>query len=296
MRDLYINLTDDYVDQYPAGFIGESNYTHLIITLPPDLMTDDIVNYKIMFDVGADGMETTARTATNGEIEYTVSEQLTVKSTVPMQVIAFGDSDEIGRSKRVNLLFAESVGVDSVNPGDPDDPLTPVTSVLNVLYGNESVVADRVATIPLPAVRGVHYNGVNALNESGVANIPAPTFPVTDVLFNGASALDGTVAEITVYVPPDPVDDAVSTTITVSPLDDTEYFYGELTALTISAMPTGHYHTRLSFSSGATATTVTVPNTLKWADGTVPTIEASKSYQIDVEDGLAVWREFYAAT
>lgn len=41
------------------------------------------------------------------------------------------------------------------------------------------------------------------------------------------------------------------------------------------------------FTSGATATTLTLPEDLKWANDSVPTIEANMIYQISVLNGLA---------
>lgn len=41
------------------------------------------------------------------------------------------------------------------------------------------------------------------------------------------------------------------------------------------------------FNSGSTATTLTLPDSLKWANDSAPTIEANKIYQISILKGLA---------
>lgn len=69
-------------------------------------------------------------------------------------------------------------------------------------------------------------------------------------------------------------------TPTITPVDNTIYKCGELTALTISNPPaTGAYS--IIFYSGATATVVTGIDNF--------TVEANKRYRIDVEDGYATF-------
>lgn len=41
------------------------------------------------------------------------------------------------------------------------------------------------------------------------------------------------------------------------------------------------------FTSGSTATTLTLPDTLKWVNDSAPTIEANKIYQVSILKGLA---------
>lgn len=46
------------------------------------------------------------------------------------------------------------------------------------------------------------------------------------------------------------------------------------------------------FRSGTTATTLSVPNSVKWSGGNAPTIEANKTYQVSIVDNLAVYAAF----
>lgn len=101
----------------------------------------------------------------------------------------------------------------------------------------------------------------------------------------------------------DTVEDLVSTDVTCVPSyigTGVEFIYGTLTSLTLSLSATVpcSERFRVTFKSGATPTVMTITNSfvIEWADGELPEIAANATYQIDVEDGLAVWREFYAAT
>lgn len=46
------------------------------------------------------------------------------------------------------------------------------------------------------------------------------------------------------------------------------------------------------FRSGTTATTLSVPNSVKWSGGNAPTIEANKTYQVSIVDNLALIASF----
>lgn len=46
------------------------------------------------------------------------------------------------------------------------------------------------------------------------------------------------------------------------------------------------------FTSGTTATTLTLPSTVKWADGEAPSIETNSTYMISIVNNLAVFAKF----
>ena len=50
------------------------------------------------------------------------------------------------------------------------------------------------------------------------------------------------------------------------------------------------YH--FTFDTGSTAPTVTWPSNLTWAGGSAPTVNASKHYEVSIEDGYAYATEF----
>ena len=62
--------------------------------------------------------------------------------------------------------------------------------------------------------------------------------------------------------------------------------------LTIHNYSTSRYETTVLFSSGETATNLTLPNGVKWADNLAIKIEPNKTYQISIMNGLWVWGEF----
>ena len=84
---------------------------------------------------------------------------------------------------------------------------------------------------------------------------------------------------------PDVITDLLSTSITVTPVDNAVYEYGELTSLTITNFPTpGKFC--IWFNSGNTPSTVTGINN---SDGTPFQPEADKKYRIIVENGYATF-------
>lgn len=77
------------------------------------------------------------------------------------------------------------------------------------------------------------------------------------------------------------------TTFTLNP--NTFHVWGEVTSLDLSfgEETEGVANEYLfQFTSGATATTLTLPDTIKWVNDSTPTIEANKTYQVSVLKGL----------
>lgn len=76
---------------------------------------------------------------------------------------------------------------------------------------------------------------------------------------------------------------------------NTFYKFGEVVALTITfaAEKSGILNEYMfEFVSGRTATTLSVPSTVKWSGGSAPTIEANKTYQVSIVNNLAVYAAF----
>lgn len=78
-------------------------------------------------------------------------------------------------------------------------------------------------------------------------------------------------------------------------IPDVIYKLGTLTGsvtFALAAAVTGnanHYY--IVFDSGSTAPTITWPAGLTWADGSAPTVAASKHYEISIMDGIAAYLE-----
>jgi len=77
------------------------------------------------------------------------------------------------------------------------------------------------------------------------------------------------------------------TTPTIVAKSGIRYVCGEVATLDFTPSATGICD--VVFTSGATATVLTVPSTIKWANGFDPTsLEANTTYEINVMDGLGV--------
>lgn len=81
-----------------------------------------------------------------------------------------------------------------------------------------------------------------------------------------------------------------STPYSIAP--NTLHVWGEVSALYLSLTPgeVGYVQEyMIQFTSGSTATTLSLPNTLKWLNGVTPSdIEASKTYQVSIMNGVGV--------
>ena len=82
------------------------------------------------------------------------------------------------------------------------------------------------------------------------------------------------------------------TTFTLTP--NTFHVWGTVSTLTLtfgSELSNIINEYIFQFTSGA-STTLTLPNTIKWANDITPTIVANKSYVVSVVNNLAVFTEF----
>jgi hypothetical protein len=84
-----------------------------------------------------------------------------------------------------------------------------------------------------------------------------------------------------------------NTTATLSP--NTFYVWGTVSALTLTlgAAVSGIANEYVfQFTCGATATTLSLPTSVKWAGGEAPAIEASKTYQVSILNNCATLLAF----
>ena len=117
-----------------------------------------------------------------------------------------------------------------------------------------------------------------------IANlVPVPDVPVEDVQINGTSILSNGVANI-----PLPKTVAVTGTApTITAQADTRYVCGEVASLDFTPPASGICD--VIFTSGSTPTVLTVPSTVKWANGFDPTsLDADTTYELNIMDGLGV--------
>lgn len=94
-----------------------------------------------------------------------------------------------------------------------------------------------------------------------------------------ADVMDGHNGMVTVNVS--------GTTPTITAQADHRYVCGEVATLDFTPSASGICD--VVFTSGATATVLTVPSTIKWANGFDPTsLDANTTYEINIMDGLGV--------
>ena len=94
-----------------------------------------------------------------------------------------------------------------------------------------------------------------------------------------ADVMDGHNGMVTVNVS--------GTTPTITAQADYRYVCGEVATLDFTPSQTGICD--VVFTSGATATVLTVPSTIKWANGFDPTsLDANTTYELNIMDGLGV--------
>ena len=90
-----------------------------------------------------------------------------------------------------------------------------------------------------------------------------------------------------------PLENHTEATLEITP--NVMHVWGEVTALTVTlgAEVEGRANEYLfQFSSPATATTLTLPSTLTWANGEALAPEANKTYQVSIVNGYAVYSAF----
>ena len=131
------------------------------------------------------------------------------------------------------------------------------------------------------------------------AYIPPANGNVDDVKVNGESVVENKIANIdlTDYAKKEYVDNknysvkvVESTTTTLEIQPNKFYKFGEVTELNLTLAEitdtTQLNEFMFEFVSGATATTLTLPSSVKWLE--TPTIEANKIYQCSIVNNIGV--------
>ena len=108
---------------------------------------------------------------------------------------------------------------------------------------------------------------------------------------DAADSVDGaTVEETLAYMDmdgsaqPSDVVNVEGTTPVITAAKNTMYVCGTLETLSFTPSATGI--SAIRFTSGSTATVLTVPNTVKWPDWFSGTLEANRVYEINIMDGI----------
>ena len=143
--------------------------------------------------------------------------------------------------------------------------------VKNVIAGNH-VLSNKQDTL----VSGTNVKTINGTSILGSGDI---------TIGGGSSSGSGAYSEVN--------HGTADTTFTLTP--NTFHVWDEVASLTLDfgSETSGVANEYLfQFTSGATATTLTLPNDFKWANDTPPTIESNMIYQVSILKGLASVLEF----
>lgn len=167
---------------------------------------------------------------------------------------------------------------------------------LQELFTNGSVTSggitinysdDDMYITPSGEIADVQVDGETVVNSEGIAVIPA----IHNVPVGGdagqilVKATGNNFAMM--WADKIPTVNVSGTTPTITAQADYRYVCGEVATLDFTPSSTGICD--VVFTSGATATVLTVPNTIKWANGFDPTsLEANTTYEINIMDGLGV--------
>lgn len=123
------------------------------------------------------------------------------------------------------------------------------------------------------------------LTNPPTVNIKGPKGDKGDAGSGGSGGGSGAYAEVN--------HGTSDTTFTLTP--NTFHVWDEVASLTLTlgSEQSGVANEYVfQFTSGATATSLTLPDDIKWANGTAPTIAENMIYQISILNGLAVVLEF----
>lgn len=160
------------------------------------------------------------------------------------------------------------------------DGVSPTVTITPITGGHRITITDADGSHSADVMDGDDYV-LTAQDKQDIAELV--DVPVDDVQINGTSIVSDGVANI-----PMPKTVNVSgTTPTITAQADTRYVCGEVATLDFTPSATGICD--VVFTSGATATVLTVPNTIKWANGFDPTsLDANTTYELNIMDGLGV--------
>lgn len=114
MRQCRLNFAEHRYD-CEAGVIGEHNATELIIT-PPAIMPEEAV-YRLCFEPG--GLSEIILQTTDGTFSYPLPASVTVAPYCCVTLIGYVGSEQIYKSRMVQLHFCRSAEGASIDPRQP---------------------------------------------------------------------------------------------------------------------------------------------------------------------------------
>ena len=178
------------------------------------------------------------------------------------------------------MSFGIPKGKDGTNGIDGDDGYSPTANVSKSGKTATITITDKTGTTSAQVEDGT--DGTDGVSPTVTITPITGGHRITITDADGtetADVMDGHNGMVTVNVS--------GTTPTITAQADTRYICGEVATLDFTPSQTGICD--VVFTSGATATVLTVPPTIKWANGFDPTaLEANTTYEINIIDGLGV--------
>ena len=165
-----------------------------------------------------------------------------------------------------------------MNPNLPDILMTQPASLTNIKNGDAGEEYNqRNYRVITPAIQhnSIFYGLARAASDTTQSASSNPVGTYTETA--RSKIIDMLNAPVSVS----------GTTPTITAMSGVRYVCGEVATLSITPPTSGCCD--IVFESGSTPTVLTVPNTVKWANGFNPTsLDANTTYEINIMDGLGV--------
>lgn len=216
-----------------------------------------------------------------------------IKTINGESIVGEGDITIPGGSGTITEIKANGTSVATSGVADIPAATTSVYGVTKLTSSTSSTSTSLAATAS--AVKSA-YDLANGRQEKLISGTNIKTINGTSILGSGnitiegggSGGVSGAYAEVN--------HGTSDTTFALTP--NTFHVWDEVSSLTLTfgSEQSGVANEYLfQFTSGATATTLSLPDDIKWANDTAPTIAESKIYQISVLRGLATVLEFNTA-
>lgn len=175
-----------------------------------------------------------------------------------------------------------AIGADDLFIVNVDEASTPITADKTFAEVQAAIAAGKTV-VYVSAIFQAATIGSDANKIKATGIIEGDYISLVTLTHNSSGV---TATQTAISPAPTTVTDLTSTSVTLSSAaDNTEYSYGELSALTVTAITaTGDFIIR--FTSGATATTTNFPASMVFPEAFAA--EANTRYEINVSDGYAL--------
>ena len=264
------------------GYEGEDKVTKIVFRYDEDWLAcgDGVFKVRVLRHGDTEAYNATEVVDNREEMTLTMTVtdiELSVKGHGEMQVVYIG-SDFVKKSPVYRYNVARAIDSEIVNP--------PQGSIINELVQTVAGIGGRLATAETVLEGKANTADMNTALASKANSADVQTALAgkasTDVVTPSANGLMSATDKAKL----DNVGSVVTvsgTTPTITALSGVRYVCGEVATLDITPCASGICD--IVFTSGSTATVLTLPNTVKFPDGAF-TPEANTTYEINILDGI----------